>query len=117
MRTRGMKFELDREDGKLFGVCAGLARATGVDATIFRVGAVLLALFMSFTWTICIYGALAVFGMVSAKRRSETGRYAQIASSEPSPERIRSHELRMRAIETYAASANSRLAREIEDLR
>ena len=28
------RFEVDREEGKLLGVCAGLAKATGVDATI-----------------------------------------------------------------------------------
>jgi hypothetical protein len=30
---------------------------------------------------------------------------------------MRAHELRMQAVETYTMSANSRLAREIEELR
>lgn len=118
MRMGDRTFELDREEGKLLGVCAGLARATGVDAIFFRVGAVMLALFTSFTWTVVAYGAFAVAGMIKGKRHGARGlgRIARDAE-EPSPERLRSHELRMRAIETYAASANSRLAREIEDLR
>jgi phage shock protein C len=33
-------FTLDRANGKLMGVCAGLADATGTDATIVRLGAV-----------------------------------------------------------------------------
>ena len=117
MRMRGMKFEVDREDGKLFGVCAGLARATGVDATFFRVGAVLLALFASFTWTVLIYGVLAAAGMMAKKRREEGGFARVPGHGDETPERVRSHDLRMRAIETYTTSANSRLAREIEDLR
>jgi phage shock protein C len=34
-------FILDRDNGKLMGVCAGLARTTGADATLIRVLAVL----------------------------------------------------------------------------
>lgn len=115
MRTRGIRFELDRENGKFLGVCAGIARSTGVDATIVRVGVVLLALFASFTWTAIAYGALAAFGHMQRRDRGGAVRLGQREG--PSPERIRSHELRMRAIETYASSSNSRLAREIEELR
>ncbi|MDQ8755649.1 PspC domain-containing protein [Sphingosinicella sp. LHD-64] len=112
-----MRFELDRENGKFLGVCAGIARSTGIDATIVRVGVVLLALFVSFTWTVVGYGALAVLGHIR-RRNEEDGsfRFGR-REVEPAPERVRSHELRMRAIETYATSANSRLAREIEELR
>lgn len=117
MRMRGTKFELDRSEGKLFGVCAGLARTTGIDPIFFRVGAVLLALFGSFTWTVLGYGLLAIVGLVAAKRREGESVFPRIGGRDEEPERIRSHELRMRAIETYTASANSRLAREIEDLR
>jgi hypothetical protein len=31
-------FRLDRTDGKVFGVCSGLANYTGVDANLIRVG-------------------------------------------------------------------------------
>jgi phage shock protein C len=38
------RFALDRTNGKLMGVCAGLADATGSDPTLIRMGAVLSAL-------------------------------------------------------------------------
>ena len=38
-------FAIDRGNGKLMGVCAGIARATGADATLVRIAA-LLSLFM-----------------------------------------------------------------------
>lgn len=34
-------FTLDRENRKLMGVCAGLSRTTGADATLIRLAAVL----------------------------------------------------------------------------
>ena len=38
-------FALDRANGKLMGVCAGIARATGADVTLVRI-AVVLSLFV-----------------------------------------------------------------------
>jgi phage shock protein PspC (stress-responsive transcriptional regulator) len=37
-------FTLDRANGKLMGVCAGTAAATGADVTLIRLAAVALAL-------------------------------------------------------------------------
>jgi phage shock protein C len=34
-------FTLDKANGKMMGVCAGLAEATGVDVTLLRLAAVL----------------------------------------------------------------------------
>lgn len=34
------RFELDKENGKLLGVCAGFAKLTGTDALWWRLGAV-----------------------------------------------------------------------------
>lgn len=39
-------YALDRSNGKLLGVCAGLARTTGWDALVIRLGAVLATLFL-----------------------------------------------------------------------
>jgi len=36
------RYALDKPNGKLLGVCAGLARTTGWDPTAIRLGAVLL---------------------------------------------------------------------------
>jgi phage shock protein C len=114
MNFRGRTYEVDRENGKLLGVCAGIARATGVDATIVRIGVVVLALVTSVFWICALYGAAALAGRQGGlTRRAES----RIAASDDLRDRMRAHELRMQAVETYTASANSRLAREIEDLR
>ena len=114
MRMRGRKFEVDRENGKMLGVCAGLANTTGIDATVIRVGTVLVALFTSFTAVLVVY---LVAGFVGARKRPSTLATSRNAPREESRERMRSLDLRMQAIETYVTSSNSRLAREIEDLR
>ena len=40
-------FSLDKTNGKFMGVCSGLARCTGLDITIIRIGAVLVTLAVS----------------------------------------------------------------------
>ena len=111
--SRGKRFEIDRSEGKLLGVCAGIANYTGVDATLVRIGAVLLTLAVAFPWTFVAYFAAAFFGRTD--RKSYTP--ARLAGREEARDRMRAIDLRMQAIETYATSANSRLAREIEELR
>lgn len=39
-------YALDKSNGKLLGVCAGLARTTGWDPLVIRLGAVLGSLFL-----------------------------------------------------------------------
>ena len=112
MKFRGTTFAVDRENGKLLGVCAGIARATGVDVTIVRIGVVALAILTSFIAICIVYGIAAAVGQ--QHRGAAT---ARIDQSDELRERMRAHDLRMQAIETYTTSANSRLAREIEDLR
>ena len=113
MRFGGTKFQVDRENGKLLGVCAGIARSTGVDATIIRIGVVALAILSSFIAICILYGVAAAIG----NRRERVAATPRLAQSDDLRERMRAHDLRMQAIETYTASTNSRLAREIEDLR
>ncbi len=110
MRGQG-KFALDREQGKLFGVCAGIANQTGVDVTIVRVALVLFTLMGAWPWTVIAYAALAIFG------RSRAGGRHAIGKQTDTRERMRNLDLRMQAIETCVTSSNSRLAREIEELR
>lgn len=114
MNMRGKRFEVDRENGKVAGVCAGIANMTGVDATIIRVGLVLVTIIGAFPWTLILYGVAALIGQ---PRRQAA--YTPVASRgrEDSRERMRSLDLRMQAIETYVTSSNSKLAREIEELR
>jgi phage shock protein C len=107
---------VDRENGKWLGVCAGIARYTGWDVTLIRVAAVVVTIMGAFPWTLIAY--LAAY-LVANRRASERGfRPARgIASREETRERVRNLDLRMQAIETYVTSSNSRLAREIEELR
>ena len=113
MSMRAMKFEVDRSEGKLLGVCAGLSNRTGLDVTIIRVAVVLMALVTSF-WAVAIFYLAAAFAGSQGRRMARCRRAAQ---SDDVQDRIRSHDLRMRSIETYVSGSNSRLAREIEELR
>jgi phage shock protein C len=51
-------FTLDRSNGKIMGVCAGIANRTGVDVTIVRVALVLL--------TLCALGPIGVVAYLLA---------------------------------------------------
>ena len=53
------KLTLDRANKKIWGVCAGLANWTGVDATVIRIVFVLATLF-SFGSALLIYVALGL---------------------------------------------------------
>ncbi|MGZ8998792.1 MAG: PspC domain-containing protein [Allosphingosinicella sp.] len=39
------RYALDKQDAKILGVCSGLARSTGWDPTLIRLGTVALTLF------------------------------------------------------------------------
>lgn len=115
MNMRGQRFETDKANGKLLGVCAGIANMTGVDATIIRIGLVVVTLMGAFPWTLIAYGVAAFVGKPAARTGYALARTAP--TREESRERIRNLDLRMQAIETYVTSSNSSLAREIEELR
>ena len=51
-------FTLDRRNGKIMGVCAGIANRTGLDVTILRVALVLL--------TLCTLGPIGVVAYLLA---------------------------------------------------
>lgn len=113
MNVRGKSFEIDRANGKLLGVCAGIANHTGIDATVIRIGLVVLTLLGAAPWTLIAYGVAFLIG----KPRAHQGYAPARVSREESRERMRNLDLRMQAIETYVTSSNSSLAREIEELR
>ena len=114
MRLGGKRFEIDRAEGKLLGVCAGIANHFTVDVTIIRIGLVVVTLMGLFPWTLIAYFAAAYFGRPA---RAAGYSLARSANREESRERMRNLDLRMQAIETYVTSSNSSLAREIEELR
>lgn len=107
------RFEVDRSEAKLMGVCAGLANALGVDPTIVRIGFVVATVLGGWPWTVVAYVALGVFGQAKAGRlRHRHGRVPSAAAYEASD-----IDRRLAEIDSYVASPNSRLAREIEELR
>ena len=111
-------FYLDKANGKVFGVCAGLARHMNWDPTFVRVAVVLLTL-VTFPWGLVAYGAAALIG----KKRPAAGYGGETLDR---PLRTSTYELnrsmrdidrRMAEIETYVTAQNTPLAREIESLR
>ena len=117
MKVRNRRFEVDKAEGKFLGVCAGLANYTNVDATIIRVGLVLVTLMGAFPWTVIAYFIAAYAGRTGRPERRAAYAPSRVESREAERERMRHMDLRMQAIETYVTSSNSRLAREIEELR
>ena len=53
MEPRRTKYYLDKKNGKMMGVCSGLADYTGVDALWIRLGVVILTI--SFGWPLIAY--------------------------------------------------------------
>jgi phage shock protein C len=113
---RGRKFELDRANGKLMGVCAGIAEATGWDATLIRVAMVVATI--AFPWTLLFYFVAAWAGKPKAADRYE-GLGASFGKSSAFEARRSTTDLdrRLAEVETYVTSQNNSLAREIENLR
>ena len=113
------KFYLDKVEGKILGVCSGLADYTGINALWIRVGAVMLTLFVSF-FTIPLYIVTALLadnkpllrlgdGYNGGWRERDSYRDATAA-------RVRDIE-RGSAGYTYEAPTNATLSAEIDRLR
>ena len=114
---KGTAFRLDRENGKLWGVCAGIANKFGWDPTFVRIGLVVVTIAGGFPWTLIAYGAAALL----AKPRGRDGYQAAPAVARTSTYEL-SHSMRdidrrMAEVEQYVTTENSSLAREIESLR
>jgi phage shock protein C len=115
-------FYLDKANGKVFGVCSGLANHMNWDPTFVRIAVVLLTL-MTFPWGLVAYGAAA---MVGKKRPPEGYGPGYGGETLERPLRTSTYELnrsmrdidrRMAEVETYVTAQNTSLAREIESLR
>jgi phage shock protein C len=122
-RTR---FYRDRHNGKVMGVCAGIANYTGFDITLVRVFMVA-ALFMSSFAILPVYfitGWIAddtpreLLGDDREEQRFWQGvRASPAQSARDIRSRIRSIDRRLADIESYVTTENRTLAREIEQLR
>ncbi len=112
------KFYLDRRNKKLMGVCSGLSQMTGVDATIVRIAVVLVTLAGGFPWTVIAY----LIAAMMAKPRPTVdyaGEDARILRGSTYALQTSTRELdrRLAEVDSLVAGPNSRLAREIEELR
>jgi phage shock protein C len=113
------RFYLDKPNGRIFGVCSGIASHMGWDPTFVRVGVVLVTLLGAFPWTLIAYLAAAMiakprplggYGDEMPVRVARTSTYEMNRS-------MRDIDRRMAEVETYVTAQNSGLAREIESLR
>jgi phage shock protein C len=115
----------DREKGRLFGVCAGLADYFGLDLGLTRI-VTFVALLLFTPAMLLIYFALVL--LLSVKPRSEeivdaTERaFVKSVRSEPqavlsqSRHRFRELELRLQRLEKYVTSSSYNLDKEFESL-
>ncbi len=126
MSARRTAFYLDKPNRKWLGVCSGLADYTGWDATLVRVGVVVLTLMGGFPWTLLAYWLVA---WIAKDRPSglysdpEEAKFWQGVRTNPRRSTrdvratFRDIDRRLAEIEMYVTSSNSGLAREIDNLR
>jgi len=124
MSASRTKFYLDKQNGKLFGVCAGIADYTGFDVLLVRIGTV--GLTFATGWPILIYMIIAwaaenkPSGLYESREdekfwqgvRSNTRRSTAEVRS-----KFRDIDRRLADIEMMYTSRNQRLADEIDSLR
>lgn len=118
MGFKAVRFRLNKDDGKVLGVCAGIADHFGVDTTLVRVGMAIsiLATFPVILLGYFILAAVAESGDGARAERSPATRPSE-SSSAATRQRMRDLDARMAAIESYVTSSNTALAREIDELR
>src|SRR5689334_15177426 len=122
-RTR---FYRDKRNGKLFGVCAGIADYTGFDVSLVRV-AFLAAMFMSGGGVLPFYFIAAMVTPtkpeVLERVDREEKQFWQGVRASPARaardirSRLKDIDRRLADIESYVTTENRSLAKEIEQLR
>lgn len=127
MTDRRTRFYLDKRNGRVMGVCAGIADYTGIDVTFVRLGVVLITVFATGGIGAIAY---ALLGWLASDRprafdyadRDER-RFWQKVRARPGSSvrdvraRFRDIDRRLAEVETHVTSHNRRLADEIEALR
>jgi len=123
MRTR---FYRDKRNGKMFGVCAGIADYTGFDVSLVRV-CFLAALFMSGGGVLPFYVIAAIVTPTKPKVLERVDReekqFWQGVRASPAKaardirSRLKDIDRRLADIESYVTTENRSLAREIDQLR
>jgi phage shock protein C len=113
------RFRLDRENGKILGVCAGLAAHFDIDVILVRIAAALIVV-TTFPAGLLGYLVLALIAAGEGKQRRRERQRVPVptASATEARARLRDLDERMQAIESeIVGSRNSALAREIDALR
>jgi phage shock protein C len=105
------KFYLNKRDGKLMGVCAGLADYTGIEALWIRVAAVALVL----AGVGLLPVAYLIAGLAADKRPDALDHFG--VGSGLSAVHHREREGMFGDVEHYYSASNPRLSREIDGLR
>ena len=111
------KFHLDKRNGKIMGVCAGLANYLNIDPVIVRIGLVVTTLVGGFPWTLIAYGVAAWAAKPEGLGYEHEEAPRLRTSTREVRDTMRDIDRRMAEVETVITSSNSRLAREIEELR
>ena len=111
------RFTLDRRNGKIMGVCAGIARYFGWNANVVRLGLIAVTLLGAFPWTLVAYGLAAWLAKDKGAGGFGEDRPALRTSTYDLKHSMTDIDRRMAEVETYVTSPNNRLAREIESLR
>jgi phage shock protein C len=122
-RTR---FYRDKRNGKVMGICAGIADYTGFDVTLVRI-AMIAAVFLSSGSILPVY---FIAGLVAPDKPreldtadiEETEFWRQVRASPTRTARdirlrLKDIDRRLADIESYVTTENRSLAREIEQLR
>jgi phage shock protein C len=126
MTPRHTKFYLDKKNAKWMGVCAGIADYTGLDVTLVRIAFVALTLMGSGVAIPAYFVAAWLAPSQPRELREQTPeqtKFWQGVRASPTRtvrdvrSRFREIDRRLADVETYITSSNSRLAREIEQLR
>jgi phage shock protein C len=122
LRTRFFK---DKANGKVMGVCAGIADYTGIDVLWVRIAALVMLSATSGT-AFMVYLAIGILAQDKPKElyadRQEQQFWQGVRQSPSRTARevrasFRDIDRRLAAVEAYYVSSNPRLAEEIEKLR
>lgn len=121
------KFYLDKQNGKLKGVCAGIADYTGIEVLWVRLAAVLLTVTgVGMPWIPLAYILVAWMAPkkpIGLYQSAEDAKFWQGVRSNPKRttaevrSKFRELDRRLADIETHYTSRNTQLAEEIESLR
>lgn len=125
MNSPRTRFYRDKVNGKIFGVCAGIADYTGVDVMWVRIGAALLTLmgmgFVPIAYVLVGFFAdkkpAALYGDRQEQRFWQGVRQSPTRTARQVRAQFRDIDRRLAEIESYYVSNNPRLSAEIERLR